>query len=153
MAEASATAAPDILEVTRERLDLGRLVAELTEPACGAVATFSGTVRSPNQGLVVQSIDYQGYDAMILSEMRRLADELHERFDIARIAVVHRLGRLEPAEVSLVIVVSAGHRKPALLACQEALELIKARLPIWKYEAGPDREGYVRGRAEAGPTL
>lgn len=144
---------PDILELTHERLEVQPLVDALTEPACGAVATFLGSVRSPNHGKTVEYIDYQGYEAMIVGEMQRLVEELRSRYDVARIAIVHRLGKLAPAEVSLAIVVSSAHRRPALEACQEALELVKARLPIWKYEVGPDDAGYVAGRAEAAPTL
>lgn len=153
MAEARPATERDILELTYDRLDVQPLVDALTEPACGAVATFLGSVRSPNHGKTVQYIDYQGYEAMIVGEMRRLVEELRARHEVARIAIVHRLGRLEPAEVSLAIVVSSAHRRPALEACQEALELVKARLPIWKYEVGTDEAGYVPGRSEAGPTL
>lgn len=153
MASQQPSAPPDILEVTYEVVDVQRLVDELTEPACGAVAAFLGSVRSPNHGKTVDYIDYQGYDSMIVSEMRRLVEELRARYDIVRVAIVHRLGRLAPAEVSLAIVVSSAHRRPALDACQEALELVKSRLPVWKYEVGPDAAGFVPGRAEAGPTL
>lgn len=150
---AQAAAERDVLAVTHDELRIEPLVAELIEPACGAVATFLGTVRSPNQGQEIDVIDYQGYEPMILSELRRLADELHERYDIARLAIQHRLGRLSPGEVSLIIVVTSGHRRPALVACQEALELVKSRLPVWKYEIGKERADFVPGKAEAGPTL
>ena len=150
---AEAPARGDILSVTHDGLDLSSVVAELIEPACGAVATFLGTVRSPNEGQEIDVIDYQGYETMISSEMRRLADELHARHAIARLAIVHRLGRLRPGEVSLIIVVTSGHRRAALDACREALELVKSRLPVWKYEIGRERASFVRGKADAGPTL
>jgi len=150
---AEAPARGDILSVSHDRLELQPLLDELTEPSCGALASFIGTVRSPNLGQEIDAIDYQGYEPMILSEMRRLADELHARHAIARLAIVHRLGRLRPGEASLLIVVSAGHRGPALLACQEALELAKSRLPVWKYETGSAGSAYVPGKADAGPTL
>lgn len=153
MAASPAATSRDILELTRERLEVGGLVAAVTEPACGAVASFLGSVRSPNHGKLVEYIDYQGYDAMAEAELRRIASELRARHELGRIAIVHRLGRLAPGEVSLAIVVASAHRGAALDACREALELVKARLPIWKYEVGPGEAGYVAGRTEAGPTL
>ncbi len=143
----------DRLFVTREALDIGELIAWATVPACGAVASFLGTVRSPNHGVEVQSIDYQGYEAMLGPELRRIADDLHEAYDLRRLVLVHRLGVLGPGEASIAIVAATPHRDDAFAACRRGLELCKERLPIWKYETGEAGSDWVEGTSRAGPTL
>jgi molybdopterin synthase catalytic subunit len=143
----------DVLWLGPEAIDLAALVAEVEEPRCGAIATFLGTVRSPNDGQDVRYIDYQGYDAMIRAEMERIAAELREAHDVRGVVLAHRLGRLAPGVASIAIVVSSEHRGPALVACSEAIELCKQRLPVWKYEVGQAREGFVAGRNDAAATL
>jgi len=96
--------------VTQAVLNLTHYITLASDPRFGAVGTFSGTVRSPNVGREVRYIDYQGYETMIVGQMKRAAAELRERFDLGRIVFAHRLGKLAPGETSIVIVVrnSAG---------------------------------------------
>ena len=143
----------DLLAVTRDAVEVGAVISSLADPAYGATASFLGSVRTPNRGVAVRYIDYEGYEAMIRAELERLAHEVRARFPLGRLAVVHRLGRIRPGEVSLLVAVASPHRDTALHACEELVEAIKARLPVWKYEVGPERAAFVAGRSDAGPTL
>ena len=143
----------DLLLVTSAPIDAPRLLTEIGDPASGARASFLGSVRSPNRGAVVRHIDYEGYEAMMVAEMRRLVSEVRSRHTLGRLAIVHRLGRLTPGEVSLAVVVGSPHRQAAFRACEELVEGLKARMPVWKYEVDDSGGAFVGGRAEAGPTL
>lgn len=144
---------PDSLFVAHAPLDLAHLAALAEDPACGAVALFVGTVRSPNRGLRVLHIDYQGYEAMIAPQMAVVAVELRRRFDLRRLVIAHRLGRLEPGEASIVIAASSPHRGDALQAVAAAIDLCKERLPVWKYEVTEAGGDWVPGSSEAAPPL
>lgn len=148
-----AAAAGHRFEVVRDAIDVAELLREASAPAWGAVASFLGSVRSPNRGAQVEHIDYEGYEAMMRAEMARLADEVGSGRDLGRCLIVHRLGRLRPGEISLAVVVASPHRADALQACQELVEGLKARLPVWKFEVGEAGGAYVAGRSDAGPTL
>jgi molybdopterin synthase catalytic subunit len=143
-----AGAAPTFREhlgLTHDPLDLGALIAEVADPRSGAVASFLGTVRSPNRGRAVHRIDYQGYEAMVDAELRRIGAELREAYPLLGLAVVHRLGVCLPGEASIAIVACSPHRDAAFDACRDALERSKARLPIWKHEADEDGDHWVEG--------
>lgn len=143
----------DRFVITHEVLNLDDLVRWVSAPAYGAVATFIGTVRSPNRGEVVRYIDYEGYEAMILTQLSLIAGELRSTFALGKIAIAHRLGRLFPGEASLVIAISSAHRAEALQATAACLELCKARLPIWKYEVGEEQAAWVKGASSAAEPL
>lgn len=155
--------------VTDEVLNLEEYFQLCAADAYGAQASFVGTVRSPNKGQVVTSIDYQGYEAMMLKQMKVIADMLREKFDLGVVVIAHRLGLLKPQEASIAIVISSPHRPDALKACAESIELIKERLPVWKLERilekGQDgvkdnensddtiREHWVEGKSSVSKTL
>lgn len=143
----------DHLFVTSGVLELGHLHALATAPQCGAVASFVGTVRSPNFGKDVLHIDYEGYEKMILTQMKRAAGELRERFSLGHIVFAHRLGRLKPGEASIVIVVSSAHRKDALHAAHASIDRLKELLPVWKLEVTGEGEAWVPGSSAAAETL
>ncbi len=134
------------LLLTRDPLDIGALSAEVGDARSGAVASFLGTVRSPNRGREVFWIDYEGYDAMIEAELARIANELRDAFPLLGLALAHRLGRCLPGEASIAIVACSPHREAAFDACREALERCKARLPIWKHESDESGAHWVDGR-------
>jgi molybdopterin synthase catalytic subunit len=135
----------DFFFVTHDVLDHGRYINLVTEACYGAVASFLGIVRSPNAGEVVQYIDYEGYEGMINTQMKIVADTLRERFDLGHIVLAHRLGRLHPAEASIAIVMSSKHRNEALLACHDGINLAKERLPVWKHEITEAGATWVKG--------
>ncbi len=147
------TTTSDTFFVTEAPLDLAHYVALVSGPRYGAVSTFSGTVRSPNAGEIVTSIEYQGYEAMILTQMRRAATELRERFDLGPLVFAHRLGTLMPGEASIMIVIASPHRKDGLLATHAAIDRLKEILPVWKLETTPSGASWVAGSSVAGETL
>ena len=139
--------------VTDKALDVNACLAHASDPRYGAVSSFLGTVRSPNHAQPVLYINYEGYEAMMVSQMQRAAAELRERFELGRLVFGHRLGRLGPGEASIVIVVSSAHRKDALLATHAAIDRLKEILPVWKLEATPDGAQWVAGSSAAAETL
>jgi molybdopterin converting factor subunit 1 len=145
--------ADDHFFVTDEALALDRYVALASDPSFGALTSFIGTVRSPNFGQEVRYIDYQGYETMILGQMKRAAGELRERFDLGRVVFAHRLGKLEPGEASIIITISSKHRRDALSATHAAIDRLKEILPVWKLEATPAGEQWVAGSSAAAETL
>jgi MoaE-MoaD fusion protein len=124
-------------------LDLAALVAEVSDPGCGAVATFIGTTRNANRGRTVTHLEYDAYPEMAEQEMRRIADALHERHEIAHVAMAHRTGAVPIGEASVIIAVSAPHRGAALAACQEAIDTLKLTVPVWKKEIFEGGEEWI----------
>jgi MoaE-MoaD fusion protein len=120
--------------VQRGPLDLGAVVAQVSRPDAGAIATFIGTTREHSRGRSVTSLEYDAYPEMAESEMARIAEALHERHDILEVAMAHRVGAVPIGEASVVIAVSAAHRAAALEACREAIDTLKQTVPVWKKE-------------------
>ena len=139
--------------VTYETLELQSYVERVTEARYGAVATFLGTVRSPNLDKEVQYIDYEGYESMIVTQMEIVAQSLRAELDLGHFLIAHRLGRCLPGEASIALVASSKHRKEALLACQRGIDRAKDLLPIWKYEVTHDGATWIEGSTAAGPIL
>lgn len=139
--------------VGTEPVDVADVCERLADDALGGVALFLGRVRSPNAGQQVYYLEYEGYQEMILSEMADIAAELRSRFGELRLAMLHRLGRLEPREISLVVAVASPHRAAALSACAAGVEAVKNRLPVWKLEVGATGSTYVAGTSTAGEVL
>jgi molybdopterin synthase catalytic subunit len=123
-----------IVALTREPIDRDALIATLKQPEDGAVVVFDGIVRDNTRGRKTLYLDYEAYEEMALGQMRKLAAEAAERFAIDRVAVVHRLGRLEIGESSIVIVVTSAHRGAAFEACRWLIDTLKRTVPVWKKE-------------------
>jgi molybdopterin synthase catalytic subunit/molybdopterin converting factor small subunit len=131
----------DDVRVTEEPLSLEAAVRAVSGDEAGAVATFTGTVRRSSRGRTVQHLEYEAYEDMALELLARLAAELRERHALTGVAIHHRTGRVEIGEASVVIAVSAPHRAAAFAACREAIETLKAEIPLWKkevYEGGEE---------------
>lgn len=145
----SGGAGDDRIRLTHEPLEplIGELIAWATAPAYGAVVSFVGTTRSPNKGREVRYLTYEAYEGMAEATLSRIAGELRSRWPLGRIAMVHRLGRVNPAEASIAIVVSSPHRPEAFEAARYALERVKLILPVWKKEHLKDGEVWVEGGA------
>ena len=133
----------DFFELTTEPIDVGAVARRVVLPECGATVTLDGFAREWTKGRQTKYLVYEAYDGMALSEMQRLGVEAHKRFDIAHIGIVHRTGRLEIGETSVVISVSAPHRKAAFEACEWAIRELKRTVPIWKKEVYSDGESWV----------
>ncbi|MDO4245012.1 MAG: molybdenum cofactor biosynthesis protein MoaE, partial [Deinococcus sp.] len=133
-------------EVTAEVLTLAPADAFLVRPHCGAQAYFVGTVRSPNAGQVVAHIDYEAYAPMAHKVMEAAAAQARAQHGELRVWIQHRVGRLAPAEASIVIGVASPHRRAALEACDFLIEHLKAELPVWKHEATAEGTHWVAGQ-------
>jgi molybdopterin synthase catalytic subunit len=127
--------------LTSNPIDLGAVVAEAADPRAGAVATFLGTTRVESRGRTVEYLEYEAYEGMAEQEMARIADELKKRYDLCKVAITHRVGRVGIGDTSVAIAVSAPHRADALAACKDAIDTLKETVPLWKkevYEGGEE---------------
>jgi len=128
-----------MFRVTRQSLNLQELVDYVTDPGAGAIATFIGTTRNNNEGRKVMALDYDAYPEMAEKELRRIGDDASKKWQICRMAIVHRIGPVQITQASVMIAVSSAHREAAFAACRFAIEEIKKTVPIWKkelYEGG-----------------
>ena len=124
----------DFFELTTEPIELGQVARRVVLPECGATVTLDGYAREWTKGRRTLYLVYEAYNSMALTEMQRLGAEAHKRFEIAHIGIVHRTGRLDIGETSVVIAVSAPHRQAAFQACEWAIKELKRTVPIWKKE-------------------
>ena len=141
------------LAIGREVIDVAALERAVADPAAGATVTFAGTTRIGNAGRRVLRLEYEAYEAMALSEMRKLAQEAGERFTIVRIAIRHRVGVVEIGETSVAIAVSAAHRAEAFEACRFAIDRLKEIVPIWKKEYFEGGEVWIGCQTSHPPDL
>ena len=139
--------------VTTARLDLQSLIALVTSPeeglpraeSSGAVATFVGLVRDHNAGRRVLFLEYEAYEALAVKALALIVGESREAWPDTRLAVHHRIGRLEIGEASVIIVAASPHRAHAFTACRYAIERVKQIVPIWKREHFDGGEVWLEG--------
>jgi molybdopterin synthase catalytic subunit len=137
-------AAPEPLVALRvEPLSVDEVVAHVRHAGAGAVCVFLGTVRDHSEGRPVVRLEYEAYASMALVEMKRIADEITRELAGVRLAVVHRTGSLLVGDVAVVCAASAPHRGEAYAACRALIDRVKARVPIWKREHGPEGAYWV----------
>ncbi|HET6945114.1 MAG TPA: molybdenum cofactor biosynthesis protein MoaE [Gaiellaceae bacterium] len=115
-------------------LDVAQVIEEAGDAEAGAVATFLGTVRRRSRDRDVLHLEYEAFEEMAEPMLARLADELTEKHGLCKVAIHHRIGRVEIGEASVAIAVSAPHRAAALAACKEAIDTLKETIPLWKKE-------------------
>jgi molybdopterin converting factor subunit 1 len=133
----------DIFEITRKPIDIGDLRARLLDGDSGAVVIFDGVARNNTKGRRTLHLEYEGYEQMALRTMEQIGREAHERWSINRVGIVHRLGRIDITESSVVIIVTSAHRKIAFEACHYAIDRLKKIVPIWKKEFFEDGAVWV----------
>jgi len=124
-----------MMHLTRHRLAVDDLLAEVQSPERGGTCVFLGTVRTDDD---VRAIDYSAYEAMALEEAERILGEALARWPEARVMLQHRLGVIPAGEASIAIAAAAPHRDQAFTACRYVIEEVKKRLPIWKKEMHAD---------------
>lgn len=137
----------DSFGITYEALDVGHWNDWASGEPYGAVCTFLGTTRSPNKNQPVAYLEYEAYPGMAERVMGQMIGEMRERWVLGKVAIWHRLGRVNPKEASILIVVSSPHRPEAFEACRYAIERVKQILPVWKKEYRPDGSFWVEGHA------
>lgn len=128
--------------IVEESIDVGALISAARRPDCGAISTFLGITRiDESQGSRVEYLEYEAYRPMADRKLREIGAEIQDRWDVRHVSIVHRLGRVDPGEPSVAIVVASPRRGPAFEASRYAIERIKEIVPIWKREVWSD--GYV----------
>ena len=132
-----------MIDVRDQPLSVDEAIAAVKHDAAGAVATFLGVVRDLNDGKAVVKLEYEAYQTMAVSEMKRIAAEIEAEIPGVRLAAVHRVGALLVGDLAIVCAASAPHRGEAFSACRLLIDRIKSRVPIWKREHGPDGAYWV----------
>jgi molybdopterin synthase catalytic subunit len=133
----------ELPQLTRAAIDPVALTTAVATPADGAVASFVGVVRDNHGEREVLWLEYEAHEEMAQKQLAALIDEARRRWPVGRVAIQHRLGRLDIGEVSVAIAVAAPHRAEALEACRWLIDTLKAEVPIFKKETYTDGEGWV----------
>jgi molybdopterin synthase catalytic subunit len=123
-----------MFKVTLEPLSVQQVNDLVKRPTDGAIVTFDGIVRNNFEGRVVRFLEYEAYAEMAEKKLAEIGAEVRRKFSVGEIAIVHRLGKLEIGDSSIVVAVAAPHRQAAFEACAYAMERVKAEVPIWKKE-------------------
>ena len=131
--------------LTREPIDTAGVARALLRGEDGAIVNFEGVVRNNTKGRATKFLDYECYEPMAVKMMAEIGREIARSFPIGRIAMVHRLGRMQIGETSVAVIVTAPHRKPAFEAALEGINRLKRLVPIWKKEHFADGEVWVEG--------
>ena len=139
-----------LIRVTPDILDPAEAIASVASSRAGAINIFLGVVRDNNLGRNVNHLDYEAYPTMAEKVMREIAEESVVRFGFEDVAVLHRTGRLEIGETSLLIAVSSGHRAESFEGGHWLVNEIKKRVPVWKKEVWADGESWVEGPESLG---
>ena len=134
-----------IIQLTREPLDRNALVEAVTHASVGGIVIFEGVVRDNARGKQVRYLEYDAYIEMAKEQIRAIVAEAERRWEVERVAVAHRFGRLEIGEASVIIVVATPHRAEAFEACHYIIDTLKTTVPIWKKEVASDGEEWVEG--------
>lgn len=133
----------DFFEITNEPIDINIVARRVVPPECGATVTLDGYVRKFTGERESLYLVYEAYEEMALKEMRKLIVQAKEQFAISNVGIVHRTGRIEIGETSVVIAVAAPHRKAAFAACEWLITELKRTVPIWKKEVFAGGEEWI----------
>ena len=133
--------------IVRQRIDTGSILEGIKCGEDGAAVVFEGVVRNQTRGRKTLYLDYEAYEEMALRQMEALAEQALQQFQIRDVALVHRLGRLEIGEISVLIVVASAHRAAAFDACRWVIDTLKRTVPIWKKEFFEDGAVWADGEA------
>lgn len=141
----------DFWELTTDRIKISDVARRVVPPECGATVTLDGYARrfTTRDSKVIETeyLVYEAYEEMALKEMQKLAAKAKEDFAISNVGIVHRTGKIEIGETSVVISVAAPHRKDAFAACEWLIKELKRTVPIWKKEIYADGEAWSEGEA------
>lgn len=129
-----------MLKITSDEIELGDVIRAVEAGDAGAIVHFLGVVRNNTEGREVSYLEYEAYPPMAEKKMAEIAQEIDEKWGLDRVAMIHRVGRLEIGEVSVAVAVASPHRKEAFEACHYAMNRLKQIVPIWKREVWADGE-------------
>jgi MoaE-MoaD fusion protein len=132
--------------ITREPIDAQKIARQMLRGEDGAICIFEGVVRNNSKGKRTLHLVYEAYETMALKKLEEIGIFVRQAWDIDRIALIHRLGRLEIGETSVAVIVTSAHRRAAFDACHYAIDKLKKVVPIWKKEFFEDGEVWVEGQ-------
>lgn len=135
----------DFFKITSQKIKIEEVIRKVFDAEAGALVVFIGTVRKTSRGREIKYLEYEAYKEMALKEFRKIAKVIKESWNIRRLAIVHRLGKLNLGEASVLIAVSAPHRKEAYQASRYIIEQLKQSIPIWKKEVWEGGEEWIQG--------
>ncbi|MDA2918435.1 molybdenum cofactor biosynthesis protein MoaE [Desulfobacterota bacterium AH_259_B03_O07] len=132
-------------KVTIKAINIDSVVNRVLNIDSGAVVIFIGTVRKSSHGREVLYLEYEAYENMAIKEFRKLAAETKSKWNVKKVSIVHRIGRLKVGEISVVIAVASPHRDDAYKASRYIIEKLKQKVPIWKKEAWDGGLEWIQG--------
>ena len=132
------------VSIGRKKLDARETEASVDSDVNGAICTFIGQVRNHSRGKQVAFLEYDAFIPMAEKELLRIAEEAEARWSV-KVAIDHRIGRLEVGDISVVVSVGSPHRAEAFDACEWCIDTLKQTVPIWKRETGPDGSFWIEG--------
>ncbi|MHB2020860.1 MAG: molybdenum cofactor biosynthesis protein MoaE [Candidatus Xenobia bacterium] len=133
------------MTLTEDVISVDALLGAVQAPECGGIALFLGTVRNHHAGRRVEYLEYEAYPSLAQKQMLTIAEAAVSSYEVSRVAVAHRIGRLKIGEVSVAVAVAAAHRAPAFAACRAVIDALKETVPIWKREHGDGGEMWIEG--------
>lgn len=140
-----------MFEIVKEPISIEEITNKVIRNEAGAVTTFIGTVREFTYGKRTLSLEYQAYEKMAVKKLEQIGKEINERWNDSKVAITHRIGKLDITEIAVVIAVSTPHRKDAYAANEYAIERIKQIVPIWKKEIWENGESWIGDQLEKTP--
>jgi molybdopterin synthase catalytic subunit len=132
-----------MIEITDKQIEIQRIIDAAFSDKAGAVNTFIGTVRNQTKDKKVTRLEYEAYEPMAISEIKKIIELANEKWSITGYAVSHRVGTLYPGDVAVVVAISTPHRKASFEACQYIIDSLKETVPIWKREFFEDGDQWV----------
>ncbi len=141
-----------LFEITTEPISVDEVSRRVNNPAVGAVVSFAGIVRGTNAGRQVRYLEYETYPEMAEPMLAQIATEIKARWPVEKVAIIHRVGRQEIGDTSVVIAVASGHRQGAFEAGRYAIDRIKEIVPVWKKEYFEDGDIWIEGPKKSPPV-
>lgn len=131
------------IKISPAPLSTEACISKVMTAASGGIDVFIGTVRDQTKGKKVVRLEFEAYETMAVSEMKKIAEDAREKWPVHKILIHHRTGVLETGDIAVIIAVSAAHRDAAFHACRYAIDTLKQTVPIWKKEVFEDGEQWV----------
>jgi len=131
------------VKIVSKALDVDACTKKVQDDRAGGITVFVGTVRNHTKGKAVKRLEFEAYESMALSEMKKIAHTIQDKWKSYHICIHHRVGNLAIQDIAVIIAVSCAHRKAAFEACQYAIDTLKQTVPIWKKEIFEDGEVWV----------
>jgi molybdopterin synthase catalytic subunit len=133
--------------ISDQALEESEVIARVEGPDAGGTVSFVGRVRNRARGHAIDHLEYEAYPEMAEREMGKIVEEASRQWPGTRVAIAHRVGRLEIGDAAVVVVAASAHRDEAFLACRFAIDTLKLRVPIWKREVATDGAYWVDDHA------